>query len=64
MYSGPYEMPKCKACGTEVCPGEASENFICPNCKIEQILYCEESKANLNKYQCLDVAIKIGSLFS
>ena len=57
-------MPKCKACGTEVYPGEASVNFICPNCKIEQILYCEESKANLNKYQCLDVAIKIGSLFS
>ena len=64
MYSGPFELPKFRGCGIEVGPGELSENFICPNCKIEQILYCEESKANLNKYQCLDVAIKIGSLFS
>jgi len=40
MYSGPFELPKFRGCGIEVGPGELSENFICPTCKVEQILSC------------------------
>lgn len=29
-------MPKCIECGKEVRPGELSENFICPKCKLKK----------------------------